>query len=67
MALKNFIRHRKLVQKIQKQAPNFEENYATSFKESMGIINEKGKINENTQFQSRSVSQSKQLILKIAN
>lgn len=31
----------------------------------MGIINEKGKANENTQFQSRSVSQSKQLILKI--
>lgn len=44
----------KLVQKIQKQAPNFEKNYATSFKQAMGIINEKGKTNENTQFQSRS-------------
>ena len=44
----------KLVQKIQKQAPNFEKNYATSFKQAMGIINEKGKANENTQFQSRS-------------
>ena len=44
----------KLVQKIQKQAPNFEKNYATSFKEAMGIINEKGKTNENTQFQNRS-------------
>ena len=33
----------KLVQKIQKQAPNFEKNYATSFKQAMGIINEKGK------------------------
>jgi len=54
------------VQKIQKQAPNFEKNYATSFKQAMDIINEKGNINENTQFQSRSVSQSKQLILKIA-
>lgn len=44
----------KLVQKIQKQAPNFEKNYATSFKQAMGIINEKGKTNENTQYQSRS-------------
>lgn len=44
----------KLVQKIQKQAPNFEKNYATSFKQAMGIINEKGKTNENTQFQNRS-------------
>ena len=44
----------KLVQKIQKQAPNFEKNYATSFKQAMGIINEKGKANENTQYQSRS-------------
>ena len=44
----------KLVQKIQKQAPNFEKNYATSFKQAMGIINEKGKSNENTQYQSRS-------------
>lgn len=44
----------KLVQKIQKQAPNFEKNYATSFKEAMDIINEKGKTNENTQYQSRS-------------
>ena len=44
----------KLVQKIQKQAPNFEKNYATSFKQAMDIINEKGKTNENTQFQSRS-------------
>ena len=44
----------KLVQKIQKQAPNFEKNYATSFKQAMGIINEKGKANENTQYQSKS-------------
>lgn len=44
----------KLVQKIQKQAPNFEKNYATSFKQAMDIINEKGKANENTQYQSRS-------------
>ena len=44
----------KLVQKIQKQAPNFEKNYATSFKQAMGIINEKGKTNEYTQYQSRS-------------
>lgn len=44
----------KLVQKIQKQTPNFEKNYATSFKQAMGIINEKGKANENTQYQSRS-------------
>lgn len=44
----------KLIQKIQKESPEFQNNYTNIFKEAMSIINKKGKANENTQYQSRS-------------
>lgn len=42
----------KLIQRIQKEAPNFEKNYANSFKEALNIAQGKDKIQ--AQYQSRS-------------
>lgn len=42
----------KLIQRIQKEAPNFEKNYANSFKEALNITQGKDKIQ--AQYQSRS-------------